>query len=411
MASSRLGSASAGTGGLGGGVGGRLGSRVGGASAGTGGTTVLHGGLASAGDSGLLAPITEERPPDGGGYVCSPAPGMPPGSESRLDLLRPVQRTGHRFNPDELLHEFHAHARFDDAVACPPKLLERAGLVGSGHPSVAGMFRAVYLQRALAERIRTHSRGEQSRHSHFRACSSLRDVAIDTHDSILSALAPVPQMRIAALIRLGRASTADCRTPPTTPWQRGATPSRPASILPSSRPIGAVWRTFAALLSRRRFRAARPACPGVRAAPERCVDGVGRGGACVAVRFGERVSRMTTSNPRGTLENRPTRDRRDRFIYAIQDLFRQVCLHVFACQGLVSKQQLQSSESARTYANILPSAGRRPEKSAKALPAADERRLTRINESCSLLIIGVHLRLSAASIGSVISWQALSSIL
>jgi len=56
--------------------------------------------------------------------------------------------------------------------------------------------------------------------------------------------------------------------------------------------------------------------------------------------------------------------------------------------GLVSKQPLQSSESARTYENILLSERRRPEKLAKALPAADERRLTRINESCSRFLIG-----------------------
>ena len=41
--------------------------------------------------------------------------------------------------------------------------------------------------------------------------------------------------------------------------------------------------------------------------------------------------------------------------------------------GLVSKQPLQSSESARTHEDILPSARRRPEELAKALSAADER--------------------------------------
>jgi hypothetical protein len=51
----------------------------------------------------------------------------------------------------------------------------------------------------------------------------------------------------------------------------------------------------------------------------------------------------------------------------------------------------------------LPSERRRPERSAKALPAADERRLTRINESCSRFLIGVYLRSSAASIGSAVS--------
>jgi hypothetical protein len=71
--------------------------------------------------------------------------------------------------------------------------------------------------------------------------------------------------------------------------------------------------------------------------------------------------------------------------------------------GLVSNQPLQSSESARTYEIILPSARRRPEKSAKALPAADERGSTRINESCFLFFIGVYLSSSAASIGSAIS--------
>jgi hypothetical protein len=38
---------------------------------------------------------------------------------------------------------------------------------------------------------------------------------------------------------------------------------------------------------------------------------------------------------------------------------------------------------------MLPSARRRPEGLAKAFSAADERRLTRIKESCSRFLIGV----------------------
>lgn len=46
--------------------------------------------------------------------------------------------------------------------------------------------------------------------------------------------------------------------------------------------------------------------------------------------------------------------------------------------------------------------------STEALSAADERRVTPINESCTRFLIGVHRRLSAASIGVVISRHALS---